>query len=160
MNEDDNVFGESRDFATAQSMAGLNYRQLKNNNPGYTYSNIKEKTFQQTDGSYKFVIYWSRKRSEEITTTTSITEESIRKNAEQYTKANIIHKYTEEEIAELNNNTGQNEGQQGSNLPDPDPDPELDPEPETTVFNYKETFYVTEIESSVNTEQIEINFEA
>ena len=89
-----------------------------------------------------------------------LTEESIRKNAEEYTKANVVHKYTEEEIAELNDNTGQNEGQQGSNLPDPDPDPELDPEPETTVFNYKETFYVTEIESSVNTEQIEINFEA
>ena len=159
MNEDDNVFGVSRDLSTAKSKAIFNFNILKNNNPGYTYSNINEKAFLD-NGSYKYVIYWSRKRSEEITTTTSITEESIRKNAEQYTKANIIHKYTEEEIAELNNNTGQNEGQQGSNLPDPDPDPELDPEPETTVFNYKETFYVTEIESSVNTEQIEINFEA
>jgi len=159
MNEDDNVFGESIDFGTAQSMARLNYRQLKNDNPGYTYSNINEKTFLE-NGSYKFVIYWSRKRSEEITTTTSITEESIRKNAEEYTKANVIHKYTEEEIAELNDNTGQNEGQQGSILPDPAPDPETETETETTTFNYKETFYVTEIESSVNTEQIEINFEA
>lgn len=160
MNENDNVFGESPDLSFAKRIAVFNFNTLKNDNPGYTYSNISEKAFQQTDGSYKYVIYWSRKRSEEITTTTSITEESIRKNAEEYTKASVVHKYTEEEIAELNDNTGQNEGQQGSNLPDPDPDPEPDPEPETTVFNYKETFYVTEIESSVNTEQIEINFEA
>jgi len=159
MNEDDNVFGESIDLSFAQSIAQFNYRKLKNDNPGYTYSNIKEKAFIE-NGLYKFVIYWSRKRSEEITTTTSITEESIRKNAEEYTKANVIHKYTEEEIAELNDNTGQNEGQQGSILPDPAPDPETETETETTTFNYKETFYVTEIESSVNTEQIEINFEA
>jgi len=158
MNENDNVFGESLDLSFAKSIAQFNFRQLKNDNPGYTYSNINERVFLE-NGSYKYVIYWSRVQSEEITTTTSITEESIRQNAEEYTKISVVHKYTEAEKQQQADETGQNEAQQGSEEPDPFYEPEELIVTELT-FNYKESSYITEIDDFSDTEHVEIDLNA
>lgn len=88
-----------------------------------------------------------------------LTEESIRKNAEEYTKIIVVHKYTEAEKQQLNDETGQNEVQEGSD--ETAPVFELvEPIVTELTFNYKQSFYVTEIEDISNTEQVEIDLNA
>jgi len=88
-----------------------------------------------------------------------LTEESIRKNAEEYTKIIVVHKYTEAEKQQLNDEIGQNEEQQGSDEPAPVAEL-IEPIVTELTFNYKQSSFSTEIEDDSDTEQVEIDLNA
>ena len=91
-----------------------------------------------------------------------LTEESIRKNAEEYTKIIVVHKYTDAEKQQIINEPGQNEEQQGPDESDLVAEPIEPIEPIVTelTFNYKQSSYITEIEDDSDTELVEIDLNA